>query len=474
VQREAFLQEREAIQGQIQRARERIAAREGEVCAVEGELAALAEQRHRYELLEEVCDALERLESAGAGELFWGGSGDSAAHARVERARGQAAQFLENVATIEKRRADLLLKIEDELIGIDEWNAELVELQDKELRRQSEFLIEREMSAVPFRPMAMPWDPQGEDARRFRKVLFITLLVTILIGTGLGLWKLPKEDKYQVVAMPERVVKMVQQKAPPPPPAPVKPVDQPPETAVADNKGSGQEPDAAPGEVKQPRAKAQGSGLLAFRNSFSDLMGGPEPKLGADAQLGVSARNNGGSRAIGANTERSLLVAQASSGSGGIQVAPMSRGLGGGGKGDGSGGGMEGVRIARVTDAIGGGDGGGGRGGGGGSDRPLSRGPGPSRTDEEIQIVFDRYKAALYRIYNRELRNDPTLRGKMVLRLIIEPNGEVSSCKVESTDLHSPSLVAEIVDRVGKFNFGPKEKVSRVTILYPIDFLPAN
>ena len=39
------------------------------------------------------------------------------------------------------------------------------------------------------------------------------------------------------------------------------------------------------------------------------------------------------------------------------------------------------------------------------------------RTDEEIQIVFDRYKAALYRLYNRELRKDPTLRGQIDAQL---------------------------------------------------------
>jgi hypothetical protein len=106
--------------------------------------------------------------------------------------------------------------------------------------------------------------------------------------------------------------------------------------------------------------------------------------------------------------------------------------------------------------------------------RPLSDGPGPGRTDEEIQIVFDRYKATLYRIYNKELRKDPTLRGKMLLRLIIEPGGEVSLCRVESTDLASAELVAQIVDRVERFNFGPKDGVPKTTILYPIDFLPAG
>ncbi len=42
---------------------------------------------------------------------------------------------------------------------------------------------------------------------------------------------------------------------------------------------------------------------------------------------------------------------------------------------------------------------------GGGDGRPKAHsGLGASRTDEEIQIVFDRYKSAFYRDYNRELR----------------------------------------------------------------------
>jgi hypothetical protein len=35
-------------------------------------------------------------------------------------------------------------------------------------------------------------------------------------------------------------------------------------------------------------------------------------------------------------------------------------------------------------------------------------------------------------------------------------------------------LVAQVVERVKKFNFGQKEKVLKTTILYPIDFLPAG
>ena len=94
------------------------------------------------------------------------------------------------------------------------------------------------------------------------------------------------------------------------------------------------------------------------------------------------------------------------------------------------------------------------------------------RTDEEIQIVFDRYKASLYRLYNRELRNIPTLHGQMVLKLTIEPSGAVSFLELVSSDMNAPALAAQVLERVRTFDFGAKD-VAAITIVYPIDFLPA-
>jgi hypothetical protein len=140
--------------------------------------------------------------------------------------------------------------------------------------------------------------------------------------------------------------------------------------------------------------------------------------------------------------------------------------VGGGGAGGGGGGGIQGVAVGRATSTI--------ASIAGSDDRPRARsGPGPARTDEEIQIVFDRYKSAFYRLYNRELRNDPTLQGQMVLRLTIEPDGSVSMCELQSTDMNAAELAAQVVSRVRTINFGAKE-VPAVTIVYPIDFLPAT
>ena len=109
-----------------------------------------------------------------------------------------------------------------------------------------------------------------------------------------------------------------------------------------------------------------------------------------------------------------------------------------------------------------------------GIDRPKARsGPGPARTDEEIQIVFDRYKASFYRLYNRELRNNPALKGQMVLRLTIEPDGSVSMCALQSTDMDAPDLATQVVGRVRTINFGAKEGVPGRDDRVP-DRLPAG
>jgi hypothetical protein len=163
-----------------------------------------------------------------------------------------------------------------------------------------------------------------------------------------------------------------------------------------------------------------------------------------------------------------MLTTNVPGSSGGINIASFSRNVGGGGgSGSGGGGGIQGVQVGRATSGIS------SIGGGGGGDRPRARdGQAASRTDEEIQIVFDRYKASFYRLYNRELRQDPTLRGQMVLLLTIEPDGSVSMCKLQSTDMDAPNLAAQVVDRVLTINFGAKDDVQALTIVYPIDFLP--
>jgi hypothetical protein len=206
-----------------------------------------------------------------------------------------------------------------------------------------------------------------------------------------------------------------------------------------------------PAKVKE---EVKTKGILAFRDSFAN-----RASLKPSAQLGSQARvRSAGEDAVG-RPERAMVTTSAAGSSGGINLGDLSRDVGGGGQG------IEGVAVSRVASSI---------GGEGGADRPLAGGSAlAGRTDEEIQIVFDRYKAALYRLYNRELRKDPTLRGQIVLRLTIEPDGSVSLCNLHSSDMDAPLLAEQVVDRVLTFDFGGKEGIVAMTIVYPIDFLPA-
>ena len=262
--------------------------------------------------------------------------------------------------------------------------------------------------------------------------------------------------------------------SPPGAPAPaLKP--KPNATAGPDLSGKAELP---PGpEVGLPaeaKPKVGNVGILAFKDKFASLA-----QDTVVAPLGADARHVAADE-VGRPSARSLLASNTPGSSGGINVASLSRSVGGGGGG--GGGGNGGGGVGGHGTGAGGGTGIGGVGVGRavspiapitGADRPKARGgPGPARTDEEIQIVFDRYKASFYRLYNRELRNNPALKGQMVLRLTIEPDGSVSMCVLQSTDMDAPDLATQVVGRVRTINFGAKD-VPAVTIVYPIDFLPA-
>jgi outer membrane biosynthesis protein TonB len=326
----------------------------------------------------------------------------------------------------------------------------------------------------------MAWTRGGEDDRRFRKALAASLAASLLLGALLPMIDLPLPKRFQASDVPKRLAQLVrEEQAKPVPPPPVIDQARPDETPPKDQKAKPvqeskpvEQREEAPAALAAseppgaPQKKVEKAGILAFRDKFASLaQDNVEPRLGKDARFSDA------DDASSDPTTRSMLTSNAPGSSGGINLAALSRNAGGGGNGGGGGaggaGGMHGVQAGRVTSSIGGG------GTGAGGDRPLaSGGPGLSRTDEEIQIVFDRYKAALYRLYNRELRKDPTLRGQMVLRLTIEPDGSVSMCTLQSSDMNAPELSAQVVDRVRTINFGAKD-VQALTIVYPIDFLPA-
>ena len=476
------------LHAQIEKVQQKLEGLEDELRVVEAELETYSSDRQRFDALRDVCNALDKLVELKADELFWREFPevkDTAGHAK--RLRGLVAGFEGEISGILKKQEALTEQINQSLSELDILGEEVHEAYDREERRQEEFVIEREISPVPYRTMIMPWTKEAESERRLRNAVLVALLICFVFGAPVPLIKVPIPDRaVTVVEIPKRLVKLVKKEPPRvaaiPKPEPKQVKEEPPKPKEepkpktekkkqADKKPKVVEPPPKQTKVadsgggkEAARKKAENVGVLAFKDAFADLMKEtPVAKIGTDTLL----RNDSQQVKGQAVAQRSLVALQAKGGtSGGIGNAKVSRNIGNGNAdqlgGSGSGSGLGFVQAESAIAGL------------GESSRPLSDGLAAGRTDEEIQIVFDRYKAALYRIYNNELRKDPTLRGKILMLISIEPNGEVSLCKVESTDLASAELVEKVVARIKRFNFGPKEDVERMTILYPIDFLPAG
>jgi len=113
-----------------------------------------------------------------------------------------------------------------------------------------------------------------------------------------------------------------------------------------------------------------------------------------------------------------------------------------------------------------------GIGGGGDASRAGFSGNAKGRTLEEIQLVFDRNKGALYTMYVREQRQNPDMVGKLVVRLTIAPSGQVTKCSIVSSELHNPEFEKKVVARVLLMDFGAKD-VGVFTVDFPIQFFPS-
>src|SRR5262245_27353424 len=457
-------QDQERLLAELAEARARLDALVHDLRGIDRELEDLATDRRQHRLLHDACGALEELRELGGAALFWGERASAAAgEDHVRRVRSLVEGFEKRVGEIEERREAVLDEIQRRQEQTELLDFEVFEAQEEQRRHDQEWVLDREMSAPPVLELVMPWARGGEEDQRYRKSLATSLMISLVFGLVIPQITLPLHSQDEETKVPERVVRLMMEARPLPPrvreetrPQPQERLaEQKPEQALPAPKprtaGAGKGPGEGP-------ATGPGKGLLAFRDQLASVT-----EVQSIAHLGAQARIAGTGDA--ARPERSMLTTQAPGSSGGINLASISRGLGGG---SGGGGQLAGVQIARATSTIAGG------GGGGNASRPhAGSGASLSRTDEEIQIVFDRHKAELYRLYNRELRRDPTLKGQMILHLRIEPDGSVSLCELQGTDMNAPQLAAQVVDRVKAFDFGAKEGIAALTILYPIDFLPA-
>jgi TonB family protein len=346
----------------------------------------------------------------------------------------------------------------------------------------------------------LAWSISAEDEERFKRILRTVLAICLLIAIVLPWLPVREPDRTVVEPLPPRLAKLLLEREIPPPVLPK--VERPavkdeattkvPETPKVERKA---EPKAAVVEARRPeankppgeklesaRARASGVGLLAMKNELQELHAAPAAvQLNKDIKPGPGVGSGVGA-GVGAGVgpgvpTRSLITSNATGGSGGINTAMYSRDTGGGGLAG---------RSTTLVEGVAGGTGGGGPGGaqhgragggGGGVGKAggtLQRGGSgkASRSIEEIKLVFERNKGAIYAIYNRALREEPSLQGRVVLELKIAPSGQITDLRIVSSELRAAELERKLLVRIRQFDFGAKD-VDAITVTWPVDFLPS-
>jgi len=291
-----------------------------------------------------------------------------------------------------------------------------------------------------YRNFALAWEPDPDDQRRFRRLLVWGLALVLLFGVILPFVHLAKPTAAEE-PVPPRLAKLMEQEKPKPPP---KPVEQPKEKP---------KPEASPKpKPVDTRKKMENSKeMRAIKDELADLRDQLDTRDLQNKQLKADVGKD-------PRSERSLISSKVGTGSNGIVTAASSRGFGSGA------GALSDHNATAVNSRI-------------AADAAASRvtrngtSGKAARSEEEIALVFDRNKGAIDALYARALRERADLQGKIVLQLTISPSGEVTDCRLLSSELNDDDLERKIVARVKLFRFEAKD-VESITARKTLEFFP--
>jgi TonB family protein len=293
----------------------------------------------------------------------------------------------------------------------------------------------------------LPWVESAND-RRFKKLLYSFLLVFGIISIVVPFLPTPEPVKKDIKSISPHLAKLIieKRKQPPPPPP------QPKAKKKIKKKVEKKKKKLTKKEKKKKEKavkKAASSGLLAMSSELEDLRESFDFEAFDDAPLKKS--NQIGKQVF----DKNIITSKATRDSGGIKTSKLTRSTGGGK--------LASRSTTRVKSSL-------------GKTSPTKVVRNSSgqivRPEQEIQQVFQKNKGAIFSIYNRALRKDPSLQGKLILELTISSAGRVIKCKVVSSELDNKKLERKIVARVKLFKF-KASGAQQIVITYPIDFLPS-
>ncbi len=306
----------------------------------------------------------------------------------------------------------------------------------------------------------LPWVESKED-RYFIRLTITLLIVFLVAGLVLNSLTLPEITQKKLVDVSPRLARLILEKqiVKPPPPKIEKPRVEEKKKVEKPKQKKKQKPrvekkKASKDKQKSAHEVAQRSGLIALSDELADL----RESFNLDKIVELPQQTTG-KQAIRMETASNLLRSQAKQSSGGITTSTLTRKI------------ETSVLATRettsVTSNIKSSSSAGVNGASASQSSRIAK-----RSAEEVERVFQKNKGAIFSIYNRALRKNPSLEGKFVVELTIDPNGTVIRVKIISSELGDEKLERKLALKIKKFKFA-KANVSQVTVSYPIDFLPS-
>lgn len=300
--------------------------------------------------------------------------------------------------------------------------------------------------------LQLPWSSEVQDNRRYWNIFLILFIPFLIFSIAIPLIEVPEQTREEKEKLPPQLAKVVLEEKELPKPTP-KPTPEPKKEEKKEEEKEEPKPTVKPTPapaklVEKAREKAQEE-INQFADQLSDLR---------DA-FDLSEVNAEVTQSTGeaAELSRDIISSGAKKGSGGINTSNLSRDTGG-----------VAVSATKTAAAV---------------ESKLKTGDGKapkvvqtaadrsSRSKEEIRKVMDKNKGAIYAIYNRALRKNPALEGKVVFKIEIDSSGRVMNVSIVSSELEDPALERKLIARIKLINFGAKD-VLKTTLNYDMDFLP--
>ena len=320
----------------------------------------------------------------------------------------------------------------------------------------------------------LPWSSSEIENKRFKIINIVVLLITVGFAGVVKWQELPERPRGEKEKVPAQLTRlMTPRKVEPPQPIPKpkpnpslpeveKPKPVPPKPLEPKKTPPKEVKKAPPKPVKvkvptqaqvteQAKIKARQSGLLAFQDELASMRDNASLNNLADTDTirGAGASNQ---------TQRKFIGKKVAGNSGGVNTSNLTTNIGS--KGELVGrknteyvAPNEGLASLAAKQIL-------------TEDTVLG-----DRNTESIRKVLDANKGAIYAIYRKALRSDPSLQGKLTVNLQIEPNGLVSKVKLVFSELDSPEVEKKLLNRIRLISFG-EQQVTQTLLDYSFNFLP--